>query len=256
VTQIPQGLLDRLERELHALQDRRQLDGFANDMFEAIDDLLDLGRRLRAGDTKTNYAARVQQEEKLWGKLRAELGKRTAEFAIQYRPVFDASVQLLSLAREVDPSKTGYHDFRAIVTEQFAFLLVNYGFAIVQEEPVKVRFSSGKVFVQLACVRYVSSSCSFGSESDHDRLFWIDDLLYMHGDERYKSLSNEVMLDEPNATEEWFTSLAGMCRQYGHDVFVDRPGIFEKLAMAQKARDAEYSEEAERRYGPGGSDVM
>src|SRR6185369_14471932 len=98
--QISQGLLDTLERELHALQDRRQFDGFANAMFEAIDDLLDLGRRLRADDPKTNYAARVQQEENLWAKLRAELGNRPAEFAIQYRPVFDASVQLLSLARE------------------------------------------------------------------------------------------------------------------------------------------------------------
>jgi hypothetical protein len=238
------------------LQDRRQLDGFANAMFEAIDDLLDLGRRLRAGDPKTNYAARVQQEEKLWGELRAELGKRPAEFAIQYWPVFDASMQLLALAREVEPSKTGYHDFLAIVKEQFEFLSVNYGFAIVQEEPVKVRFSSGKVFVQLACVRYVRSSCSFGSESDHDRLFWIDDLLYRYGDERYRSLPNEVMLDERNAIEEWFTSLAEMCRQYGHDVFVDRQGIFEELAVAQKARDAEYSEETERRYGPDGSDVM
>jgi len=49
--------------------------------------------------------------------------------------------------------------------------------------------------------------------------------------------------------ENWFKFLAGVFKQYGHDVLSNQPGIFEKLAKAQAKRDPEYTREMDCRYG-------
>ena len=246
-----QDIVHQLEQALPTLYNEGQVDDFARDVYGAIDDLLDLGRRLLAADTTTNYPARVQQEQELWAKLKVILRGHASEDAARYRPIFDLAEQLLSIAQGVRPSKEGYLGFLAIVREQFGFLRADYGFAVASEEPVKIRFSSGRIYVELAWAKNVSSSCSFGCESNPDRSFWIDDLLYLHDDKRYKSLPEELALDSQNTVAQWVAFLASVFRQYGHDVLTDRRGIFDELAAAQEARDREYVEQMDRQCGIG-----
>jgi hypothetical protein len=246
-----QDIVHQLEEVLPALRARHEVDDFAADIFEAVDDLLDLGHRLVAADTRTNYPVRVRQEQELWEGLKRRLSDRAGEQAFRYQPIIELAEQLLAIAEGVRPSKEGHLGFLTIVREQFAFLRADYGFAIVNEEPVKIRFASGEIYVQVAWARSVSSSCTFGCESNRDRSFWIDDLLYLYGDKRYKSLPDELVLDSQNTITQWVAFLASIFRQYGHDILRSRAGIFDELVAAQEARDREYAEEMDRRYRGG-----
>lgn len=232
-----QELVNRLEQTLPALRAGRDADAFANDLFEAADDLRALGQYLLDGDTRVNYPARVRQEQELWDRLQLLLRARAPEDVRRYQPVFDVAEQVLSIARDVEPPKEGHLGFLAIAREQFGFLQSEYGFAVAREEPVRIRFSSGVIFVELAWAKHVSGSCSFGFESNPSRLFWIDDLLFLHGDERHRSLADELRLDSGDAIEKWLGFLAAIFRRYGHDLLTGQPEMFERLSAAQEARD-------------------
>ncbi len=52
---VLQDIVGQLEKALPALRNGHETDNFAGDVFEAVDDLLDLGHRLVAADTRTNY---------------------------------------------------------------------------------------------------------------------------------------------------------------------------------------------------------
>jgi hypothetical protein len=240
-------LVSVVEQLLPELCERQHFDALASDVFEAGDDLLGLGRYLLAGDTRVNYPVRVSQERELWRALRVVLRNRPPEDIARYQRIFDVAEQILSIAQDVRPSIEGHLGFLATARGQFAFLQTDFGFAVVSEEPVRIRFSSGDVYLELSWAKNVSSSCSFGRESNPSMSFWIDDLLFLHGDERYRFLPEKLVLDTPNAVEQWFGFLAGIVRDYGQDVWRNRRGIFDELAAAQAAKDREYAQENERR---------
>ena len=56
-------------------------------------------------------------------------------------------------------------------------------------------------------------------------------------------------LNTESDVQNWSKFLAGVFKQYGHDVLSNQPGIFEKLAKAQAQRDQEYTQEMDRLYG-------
>jgi len=251
MTTMLRELVSRLEQLLPGLRGSRYADAFANDLFEAVDDLIGLGHFILAGDTRVNYPARVHQDQELWKKLESVLLGRPPEDVQRYQPIFDVARQILLIAQDVETPKEGHLGFLKIVREQFGFLQTDYGFAIVSEEPVSMRFSSGKVYIELAWAKNFSSSCSFGCEPNPSAMFWIDDLLFLYGDERYKSLPEELVLDSQNAIEQWVGFLADAFRRYGHELLSGRGGICNELTVAQEAKDREYIRENERRYNVG-----
>lgn len=244
-----QRLVSTLESRLPDLQRQRSSNPFANDVFEAVDDLRHLGRHILEGNTRVNYAARVRQERELWKKLTDLLSNRSVENQQRYAATFDTAEQILRFADSTEPPRDGHLGILRITRKQFGFVQTDYGFAIVKEEPIGVRFSSGAVYLALKWAKQYDSSCSFGSESKHEKSFWIDDLLFLHGDARYRTLPQELTLNTESDVETWFKFLADVFRQYGHDVLSNRPGIFEKMEKAQAQRDQEYRQEMDRRYG-------
>jgi hypothetical protein len=244
-----QELVTRLQAYLPELREGRNADSFTNDLFEATDDLIDLAQHVMQGDTRFNYPARVSQELKLWQALRANLAKATARDAERYAPLFENAEQILAFVQGIGTPEGGHLGFVRVVREKFAFFQT-YGLSVVEEEPVRVRFSSGQVFVDVAWAKNVSSSCVFGPEANQSTSFWIDDLLYLYRDPRYKTLPDELVLDTEAAIENWTDFLAGVFRQYGHDLLSNRSGIFAELAAAQESRDAEYRREMDRLHDP------
>lgn len=124
-----------------------------------------------------------------------------------------------------------------------------YGFAVTDEQPTGVRFSSGAVYVKLECSNNPSLSCSFGPETRKGTAFWIDDLLFLCGDSRYRTLPQSLKLDTEVDVESWFRFVADVFRQYGHAVLSNQPGVFARLERAQAERDAEYVAAMNEKHG-------
>jgi len=145
-----QELVARLEAFLPALREGRHVDPLANDIFEAADDLSELAHRVLAGDNRVSYPARVLQEQQTWERLTSELRRSQSGDVTWYRVILNIAEQILAIVSGVESTKEGPHGFVKIVREKFEFLRTDYGFNIVSEEPTRVWFSSGEVYVVLA----------------------------------------------------------------------------------------------------------
>lgn len=255
MTQSLKELVSLLESRLPELERHRSSNGFANDVFEAADDLCHLGQYVLDSDTRVDYPARVRQELELWNTLKDLLQKKSAEDQQRYRVIFETADQILRFAKNVQPPADGHLGVLRVIREQFGFLKTEYGFRATGQSPTGLRFSSGAVYLELAWAKQWSNSCGFGSESDPKKSFWIKDLLFMHDDQRYRTLPDELMLETENAVENWFKFLASIFKQYGRDVLTNQTGIFQRLTGARAEWDREYIQEMNRLYGTSGPEV-
>lgn len=236
-----------LSKGIAELEPKRLSETFANDVYEAAWYWRDLGKWVLERNTRVNFPARAQEELKLLSHLRKlAYEKRLQE---QYAPIFEAAERILTAVETVEPPKNGHLGILKIIHERFEFLQTNYGFSIVKEEPIEVRFSSGHVYIEFAWAKDSSSSCSFGPEGSSKGPFWIHDLLYLYADQRYRTLPDELSLNSESEIDRWFVFLADMFKEYGRDVLSNKVGIFDELEAAQARRGLEYSQEMDRRYG-------
>ena len=155
-------------------------------------------------------------------------------------PMLEVSWELLNHVETVQPPKDGHLGVLRVLRQYFGFLRTEYGFAVADEQPTGVRFSSGAVYLRLEYSNYSRLSCAFGSAARKEAHFWIDDLLFLYRDSRYRTLPQSLKLDTTEDIERWFRFVAEVFRQYGHDLLSDQPGIFDRLEGAQAERDAEY----------------
>jgi hypothetical protein len=169
-------------------------------------------------------------------------------------PLFVVAQDVLKVAEAIPLPKDGHLGILKVIRQTFGFLETDYGFTAIAEGPLGMRFSSGTVYLELGFGAAPSLTCSFGQESQPKKNFWVEDLLYMQGDQRYKALPQELKLESEEDVKGWFEFLAEIWKQYGYDVLADRPGIFDRLNQAQAQRDEEYTREMNRLYGPAGSD--
>ena len=239
--------VNKLKGWLPELEQNRTRDGFANDLFEAADDLRHLAEHALSNDARVNYPVRARQELGLWKALGDRVQGRPTEEQERYASLFVTAQQIVQDLLAVEPPKDGYLGVLRIIRQKFGFVQTEYNFKIVKEEPIGARFSTGKVYLELEWAKNYSSSCVFGPEGKPQTSFWIDDLLFMHGDERYRTLPRDLALKTEKDVDEWFTFLAEVFKQYGRDVLTNQPGIFERLAKAQLQRDLGYTEEMDRR---------
>jgi hypothetical protein len=94
-------------------------------------------------------------------------------------------------------------------------------------------------------------SCLFGQESTESKYCSIQDLLFLYGDQRYRTLPEKLAMNTEREVGDWFRLVAGIFRQYGREVLRNEPGIFDRLVLAQTQRDKEFitamNEQHERR---------
>lgn len=234
-----------LDALLPQLEKRRSFSPLANDIFEACAYWSKLGHWVLEGNTRVNYPARAAGEMPLLEKLQSMLNQQEKDQS--FTDALSKGRAILSELQSVSPSKEGHLGILRVIRHEFAFL-ADYGFHIVREEPTGIFFSSNAVYLDLQWARTTDSSCGFGPETPR-KTFWIDDLLYMVHDNRYRTISRELNLDTEAKVQEWFGFLAGVFKHYGRDVLTNRPGIFEELEQAQSQRDREYTQEMDARYG-------
>ena len=250
MTQSLDDLVRQLELSLPELRLRRSENGLRNDLFEAVDDLLHLARHALQGDTQVNYPIRADEEIRLWNALTERMHKDSDDSQRQQgRPLLEITAQILQIVKNIQPPVDGHLGVLRIIHEDFDFLTADYGFNVTDQEPTRIRFSSGSVYIVLAWANQWDNSCIFGPESEPPNHFWIKDLLFMYGDQRYRTLPDELALNTQTAVENWFRFLAAVFKQYGYPVLTNQPGIFAKLAKAQAEWDLEYTKEMDQLYG-------
>ncbi len=232
--------VEALEPQIHELRSKRGETPLANDIFEAVDDWRSLAQRAIDGDTRVNFPVRARLELDLLERLWAIVAARPEESAQGYDKILLTWKDLLGQIEAIPVLENGHLDVLRILREAFAFLVTDYGFQVVDEQPMGVRFSSGAVFVQLGCHRSSFLSCSFGCEEG--RNFWLEDLLYLRGDERYLEIPQILEFKTSLDVQKWFDFVASVFKRYGDDVLRKSPGIFGQLSSAQAKRDEEYAD--------------
>ena len=251
-TKSIQDQVRSIERSLPLLELQRASGPFANDVYEAAVHWRNLGKRAQERDTRVNYPKRAREEKILLAKLSNGLAARAKGLYREYAEVFAIAEKLLDQVEAIPASQEGHFGLLKAVKTMFSFLQANYGFQIRIEEPTCVRYSSSTVYVEFESSANPVLSCSFGPENSGGIRFWIDDLLYLYGDERYQAVRKKKPLETKDEAEEWFAYLAGILKQYGDEVLTNQPEIFERLAVAQALRDREWvATEGQRAAGPG-----
>jgi len=246
--------IDKLKLWCAEMEPRRSSNPLVNDVYEEAADLRQLAETILNGDTRANYPARVRQERECIRKLQEFWSQKAPEDLRRYDPVFEVAEKILSIAEGIPLPKDGHLGVLKVIRQTFGFLETDYGFTVTTEEPLGMRFSSGEVYLELGYATAPSLSCLFSQESQPRKHFWVEDLLYMRGDQRYRALPEKLKLESEEDVKGWFEFLAGIWKQYGLDVLTNRPGIFDRLAQAQAQREEEYTREMNSLYGTGGAD--
>lgn len=236
-----------LEASLSELKAERSLGPLQNDLYEAIDDLCHFGRRAAAGDTRINYPVRAGSDLALFQKLRDIVSARTGINRERYLPLLDRSEKVLLQLAQIPIPKDGHLGVLRVLRCNFDFLFDRYGFKVVDEQPTQMRLAAGTVAIELGCA--TQSSLSFSLCRAERGNFWIEDLLYLYGDQRYRSVPQAIQLKTESDVDEWFRFIASVLRRYGDELLRDKPGAFDRLTEAQIKRDAEYAAMMNEKYG-------
>jgi hypothetical protein len=244
-----QAVLDELRGELPALERDRSSSAYQNDMFEAVDDWCHLCQRAIDSDTKVDFPKRAGEEMPLLNTLNSTLSAQGTEQAPCFAHILELSRRALLLLAEFKPPEDGHLGVLRIIRDQFSFLSQEFHFRVVAEEPAGVRFSSGQTWIELSAAAMSSLSCSFGPEPPGSGTYWLEDLLYAYGDERFRAIPMQLAIPSTTEVESWFAFVASVFRRYGAELLADRPGIFDRLREAQSVRDAEYTQEMDRKHG-------
>ncbi|MGB8010463.1 MAG: hypothetical protein WCF68_02540 [Terriglobales bacterium] len=241
--------VSKLEGYLPQLEPQRGLDVFVNDLYEAASYWSQLGRWVLQKNTKVNYPERVRGERELLAKLEGLLRTKPAEAQANYGPVLSTGGEILQIVESVQPPKDGHLGFLRIAHDCFQFLQTDFRFSITKEQPTSLEFSSGAVYLELVCANSPWMSCQFGPESAEKKHFSIQDLLFLYGDQQYRTFPEKLALNTEVEVENWFRVLAGLFKQHGGEVLRNEPGIFDRLAQAQTQRDDEFVAAMNEQHG-------
>ncbi len=243
-------LVSDLESHLDYLRHASQANGLAHDVLEAVEHWIYLGRRALERDTLVNFPSCAANELRSLAQLQQAVNRVYPSKQQAYASLFATSAVLLENLKSVLPSDIGHLGVVRAIRREFTYLETDYGLIATNDLPIGARYSSGSVYVHLEYARKPWMSCRFGPEPEGEHFFAIDDLLFLYGDLRYKSLPEDLFLDSERDVDEWFRFLAGIFRKYGTEFLTDAPGIIERLGKAQSQRDAEYAREMDRLKRP------
>jgi len=230
------AVLESIASELKAERNNGPLE---NDVYEEVDDICGLLRRAVAGDTRVNYPARAESEMIFLQRLRVIVSARTEKDRERYLPVLDRAEAVVRQIAVMPIPPDGHLGVLRLIRGHFDFLLDQYGFTVADEQPTGMHLTRGDVVIEVGWA--TQSSLSFSIRRGDLGDFWVDDLLYLHRDERYESVPQAINLNAEADIDVWFQFLSGVLRQYGEKLLRDTPGAFDRLAGAQSERDAEYA---------------
>lgn len=239
--------LAALEARLLELRNRWNAGPLENDVYEEIDDCCHLGQRAINMDTRVNYPARAQSEFMCLKKLLEFWITKDQEALERYRPLLNIAHEMVKQISEIPLPANGHLGVLKTIREQFSWLFERFGFSITDEQPTGVSLTHGRVSLELAVS--AQSSLSFSLTRDKVTQFWLEDLLFLHDDDRYRTVPTSLDLKTEEDVESWFSFVSDVLQKYGQDLLTDQPEAWSNLAEAQSKRDAEYAAMMDAKYG-------
>lgn len=239
--------LSVLEARLPELRDCRHMGPLQNDIYEEVADCCHLGRRAIENDTRVNYPARSQSEFKCLKELREFWIAKDQKSLERYQPLLETAHEMIQQTAEIPLDPDGHLGVLKTIREHFGWLLEQIGFTIADEQPTGVCLTCGRVFLELAWA--TKSSLSFSLTRNKVNHFWLEDLLFQHGDDRYRTVPTSLDLKTKEDVESWFSFVSGVLRKYGQDLLTDQAEAWSRLAEAQSKRDGEYVALMNAKYG-------
>jgi hypothetical protein len=238
--------LAALEYRIPELKDCRNAGPLQNDIYEAMDDCCHLGRRAIDNDTRVNYPIRAQSESARLRKVFTFWAAKDQQGLDRYRTLFDTANAMIEQIAGISVAPSGHLGVLDTIQRHFGWVLEQFGFAIEDEQPTGVCLVSGQVRLELGWA--AQSSLSFALSRD-TASFWLEDLLFLHGDSRYKTVPAALDLRTREDVEEWFSFVSDVLRKYGQDLLTGQAEPWSRLADAQSKRDAEYVTLMNTKYG-------
>jgi hypothetical protein len=239
--------LAALEAHISELKDRRTVGPLQNDIYEAVDDCCHLGRCAIENDTRVNFPARAQSEIAHLEEISKSWRNKNPQGLQQYDALLHSARELIEQVAQIQTVKNGHLGILETIRKRFAWLSEEFGFVIEDEQPTGACLTSGQVFVELAWA--TQSSQSFAIARDKANYFWLEDLLFLYGDSRYKNVPVSLDMKTEEDVEIWFDFASNILREYGHNLLTNQPEAWSRLTEAQLKRDAEYAAMMNAKHG-------
>jgi hypothetical protein len=236
-----------LEARIPELKDRRNAGPLQNDIYETIDDCCHLGRRAIQNDTRVNYPARARSEN-IYLRNVCNFGVAKDEQGWEgYQFLLATAQEMVEQIADIPLAPSGHLRVLKTIQKHFAWLMEQFGFTLEDEQPTGVCLTSRHVFLELAWA--TQSSLSFALTRDKVHRFWLEDLLFLHGDSRYRTVPASLDLKTEEDVEAWFSVVSSILREHGQALLADQEEAWNRLAEAQSKRDAEYVAMMNAKYG-------
>jgi hypothetical protein len=236
-----------LESRLPELEDRRNAGPLENDIYEAIADCCQLGRLAIENDTRVNFPARAHSENLQFKKLHEFWVAKDQQALERYQPLLNTMHEMIQQIAETPLAPNGHLGVLKTIRKHFGWLAEQFGYTINDEEPTGVNLTAGQVSLELKWA--TQSSLSFALTRDGARHFWLEDLLFLYGDGRYRVVPISLDLRTEEDVESWFSFVSDVLRKYGQELLTDQAEAWIRLAAAQSKRDAEYKSFMDAKYG-------
>src|SRR5712692_8018339 len=162
----------KLDQDLSRMEKERYSSPLANDIYEAACYWRDLGRWILEGNTKVKYPARAAEERSVLEKLAVMARTQSPNQERRYQSCFEAASVILRAAAETEPPKDGHMGILRIIRAHFDFLETDYALAIVDEQPLGMKYASAWVWIELKYGERSSQLCTFGPQVNSGSVFW------------------------------------------------------------------------------------
>jgi hypothetical protein len=223
---------------------------FEVDLDHTVGDLASLGKRTLEKPAQFDYAKIVPQYLEDIDRLEAKLDTLNVPDweKNNYRTYLGECRRVLEKMKKLKTPPDGHLGFRGTVLSSFQFLQVDYHFLVVDATPIKVRFESKVVYVELLYSPDAPMlSFTIGRKGkDPDGTFVLDDIFYLANYEISFDYSKfDLQTEEGVVSFIW--QAGNLVRNNAEGLLRGDPSAFRLLEDMAGERERRYVEEADKK---------
>jgi hypothetical protein len=224
---------------------------FEVDLDHTVSDLVSIGRRTLEKPTQFDYAKIVPQYLEDIDRLEAKLDTLNVPDweRNNYRTYLGECRRVWEKMKQLKTTPDGHLGFRGTVLRSFEFLQVDYHFLVVDTTPIKVRFESKVVYLELfySPDAPVLSFTIGRIGTDPDGTLVLDDIFYVANHEISFDYSKFDLQTEKGVVS-FIWQAADLVRNNAEGLLRGDPSAFRLLEDMAAERERRYVEEADKKH--------
>jgi hypothetical protein len=212
------------------------------DLNYAATRLSSLGMSALEGDTKIDWPAIVPENLADLETIQKDVEALpvSEEQKEKYRAYISESRAVWEKMRSLPVASDGHLGFRKQVLSSFRFLADVYGFRLVDSTPIKVRYESPGLFVELEyspeCPELTFGLGNLAKAESSSHLFSLDDFFYWSGLGSFFDYGR-FDLQSRDGVAALLTWAAQLIRDHAGPVLRNESGAFQLLVVKQRERE-------------------